>query len=55
MISLRTGCKKAALSTFNQFLMVLMKLRLNITLQDLGYRFGIRQFTVFGLILCIGV
>lgn len=31
---------------FQQFLMVLMKLRLNVADQDLGYRFGIHQSTV---------
>ena len=36
----------SSLSKFNQFLMVLMKLRLNLTDQDLGYRFGISQSTV---------
>ena len=36
----------SSLSKFNQFLMVLMKLRLNLTDQDLGYRFGISQCTV---------
>ena len=37
---------RSALSMFNQFLMVLMKLRLNLTDQDLGYRFGVSQSTV---------
>ena len=36
----------SSLLKFNQFLMVLMKLRLNLTDQDLGYRFGISQSTV---------
>ena len=36
----------SSLSKFNQFLMILMKLRHNFTDQDLGYRFGVSQSTV---------
>ena len=35
-----------SLTLFQQFLLVLMKLRLNLGDQDLGYRFGIHQSTV---------
>ena len=37
---------QASLTTFQQFVMVLMKLRLNLTNQDLAYRFGIHQASV---------
>ena len=37
---------RCALSEFQQFLMVLMKLRLNLTDQDLAYRFGIHQSNI---------
>ena len=33
-------------SFFQQFVMVLMKLRLNLGCQDLGYRFGVHYSTV---------
>lgn len=36
----------SSLTKNQQFLMVLMKLRLNLTDQDLGYRFGVSQSTV---------
>ena len=36
-----TGC-----DIFDQFLMTLIKLRLNVTDQDLAYRFGVNQSTV---------
>ena len=34
------------LSKFSQFVMVIMKLRLNLSNEDLGYRFGVSQSTV---------
>ena len=37
---------RSSLSNFQQFLMVLMKLRLNLYDQDLAYRFGVVQSTV---------
>eukprot|EP00794_Sanderia_malayensis_P002557 gene2557-2953_t len=38
--------KSSALQTFQQFILVLMKLRLNVPHQDLAYRFGISVPTV---------
>ena len=38
--------QRSALSNFQQFFIVLMKLRLNIFDQDLAYRFGVTQSTV---------
>ena len=47
---------QAALTLFQQFIMVLLKLRLNLSDQDIAYRFGIHQSTVStnesGLMLC---
>ena len=37
------SCTTRSLTNFQQFLMVLIKLRLNILYQDLAYRFGINQ------------
>ena len=37
---------RTVLSHFQQFLSVLMKLRLNLGDQDLGYRFGVNQSTI---------
>ena len=37
---------QAALTLFQQFIMVLLKLRLNLSDQDIAYRFGIHQSTV---------
>ena len=37
---------RSALSNFQQFCMTLMKLRLNLFDQDIGYRFGVSQSTV---------
>ena len=37
---------QASLTTFQQFVMVLMKLRLNLANQDLAYRFGVHQASV---------
>ena len=37
---------RTVLSRFQQFLIVLMKLRLNLGDQDLGYRFGVNQSTI---------
>jgi len=39
-------CNESSLPKFQQFLMTLMKLRLNLSNQDLAYRFGISQSTV---------
>ena len=36
----------SSLPKFSQFLMVVIKLRLNLSDQDLGYRFGLSQSTV---------
>ena len=36
----------SSLPKFSQFLMVIIKLRLNLSDQDLGYRFGVSQSTV---------
>ena len=36
----------SSLQKFSQFLMVVIKLRLNLSDQDLGYRFGVSQSTV---------
>ena len=38
--------KRTALSKFEEFVMVLMKLRLNLYDQDLAYRFRVHQSTV---------
>ena len=40
------SCNTRSLTNFQQFLMVLIKLRLNLFDQDLPYRFGISQSTV---------
>ena len=37
---------RARLSKFQEFIMVLMKLRLNVPHQDLAYRFGVSRFVV---------
>ena len=37
---------RTTLTTFQQFLMVLIKLRLNLVDQDIAYRFGVHQSTV---------
>ena len=38
--------RSKSLSLFQEFIMVLMKLRLNVTIQDLAYRFGVSLSTV---------
>ncbi len=38
--------KCSALSLFQQFLVVLMKLRLNVPDQDIAYRFGVSQSVI---------
>ena len=38
--------RSKSLSLFQEFIMVLMKLKLNVLLQDLAYRFGISLTTV---------
>ena len=45
-ISLFIARRSKSLSLFEEFIMVLMKLRLNVPLQDLAYRFGISLSTV---------
>ena len=40
------SCSLNSLTNFQQFLMVLMKLRLNLFDKDLAYRFGVSQSTV---------
>ena len=45
-VSLYVSTSRCALPKFQQFLMVLMKLRLNLADQDLAYRFGIHQSNV---------
>ena len=37
---------QTSLTSFQQFVMVLMNLRLNLTNQDLAYRFGVHQASV---------
>lgn len=37
---------RESLSKFQQFLLTLMRLRLNLSVQDLGYRFGVHSSTV---------
>ena len=46
IVGLPNGFFASSCSPFEQFLMVLMKLRLNLGDQDLAYRFGIHQSTV---------
>ena len=49
---------KSKLNTFQQILLILVKLRLNLQQQDLAYRFGISQSTVsklFNALICISV
>ena len=45
-IGLPNSFQNGPCSVFQQFLMVLMKLRLNLGCQDLGYRFGVHYSTV---------
>ena len=45
-VSVHVPVKKTAVSNFQQFLLVLMKLRLNLGDQDLAYRFNVSQATV---------
>ena len=42
----RESCRPNSLTNFQQFLMVLMKLRLNLFDKDLAYRFGVSQSSV---------
>ena len=47
--------QQSSITKFQQFIMVLMKLRLNLTNQDIAYRFGEHQSSVSlenGLMLC---
>ena len=46
VVGLPNGFFASSCSPFEQFLMVLMKLRLNLGDQDLAYRFGAHQSTV---------
>jgi len=46
IIGLPASFQNGPCSVFQQFLIVLIKLRLNLGYQDLGYRFGVHYSTV---------
>ena len=46
VLLLHVTCTLSSLTKFKQFCMVLMKLRLNVSDQDLAYRFNVSQSLV---------